>query len=348
MLHYFVHFSENPQDSPLGNELLRSGIEYRLFGWKPSFKYNNRIQLIFMGWIPLIFKAIRAALSSLFELKPRPEAVIVGTHIEAFFFGLSSCLLPKRKRPSITWVGFIYTARSSLLVRQLRWIYFSAIFRMIDKVVCHSLLEKEMNGQIFKQSRNKFIHMPYGMYVTGEEQKQPSERLSGGSRIKIMAAGRSGRDYKSLVEAVRGEEFDVRIVCDYHAPLSGIDLPSNVRVLDHCYGDDYLHELASADIVVVPLAVDDISAGQMVMLQAMAYAKPVVVTDTPTIREYVTPGRDCVVYPKGDAAALKLEIRRVIQDSALRLTLAHGGKAAYQEKYSMASYVRNLCEIALH
>jgi glycosyltransferase involved in cell wall biosynthesis len=77
---------------------------------------------------------------------------------------------------------------------------------------------------------------------------------------------------------------------------------ARVTLLDHCHGAAYLAELAAADIVVVPLAVATISAGQIVIIQAKVLGRPVITTDTVTTRDSAVDGEDALLVPLGDAA----------------------------------------------
>jgi hypothetical protein len=130
--------------------------------------------------------------------------------------------------------------------------------------------------------------MPWGSNIWGSDTiDMQDQESSKGRPFRVLAAGRSGRDYPTLSQAVSGEDLHVTIICDNRESLGGVTETANLRVLRDCYGECYLEQLRRCDVVVVPLAVEDISAGQMVIIQAMAYAKPIIVTRTPTIEEYV-------------------------------------------------------------
>jgi glycosyltransferase involved in cell wall biosynthesis len=158
----------------------------------------------------------------------------------------------------------------------------------------------------------------------------------------VLAAGRSGRDYRTLFDAVRGRDIRLRVVCDNTDALAGLDVPPNAVVLRDCYGSAYIDELAGASIVAVPLAVNDISAGQMVMLQAMAFGKPVVVTRTPTTQEYVTDNVQALLVPRADPAAMRSAIETLLSSPERIDEMGRAGLQTFEEKFSMRSYVRNV------
>jgi glycosyltransferase involved in cell wall biosynthesis len=112
--------------------------------------------------------------------------------------------------------------------------------------------------------------------------------------------------------------------------------------LTDCYDDAYSRELREAGMVVVPLWVADISAGQMVAIQAMAYHKPIIVTRTPTIEEYLHHESEALLVPPGDAEALTAAIERLRRDPDLARRLADTAYGAYVERHSMRAFVRNI------
>jgi glycosyltransferase-like protein len=63
----------------------------------------------------------------------------------------------------------------------------------------------------------------------------------------------------------------------------------------------------------------------LVVLEAMAARLPVAASDIPVIREYLTPERDALLVPAGDADALAGAMRRLAADPELRARLAATG-----------------------
>jgi glycosyltransferase involved in cell wall biosynthesis len=65
----------------------------------------------------------------------------------------------------------------------------------------------------------------------------------------------------------------------------------------------------------------------LVVLEAQAAGLPCVVSDLPVLREFLADGRDCLMVPAGDAAALGEALSRAIHDGPLRERLAAGGRS---------------------
>ena len=87
----------------------------------------------------------------------------------------------------------------------------------------------------------------------------------------------------------------LKIVCD---TLSLKSIPDNIEILTDCHDDDFFRELAKCKAVIVPLEDTHISSGQLVIIQAMMYGKPIVVTENDTVKDYVDAGRTGLVIRK--------------------------------------------------
>ena len=160
----------------------------------------------------------------------------------------------------------------------------------------------------------------------------------------VVAAGRSGRDYPTLAAAAAG----LPCRADDHLQRRGRlgrRLPSGrVEVLTATFGRDYLLRLLRADVVAVPLAVEDISAGQMVLVQAMALGRPLVVTRTPTIGDYLRDGETALLVPRGDVAAMAAALRQLLDDPAAALAMGRRAQAEYAARFSNEAHLRLLAE----
>ena len=344
MIHFFPTFSKDAKNSPFAQELISLGVSHRLFPGEVVLRYQSRIWLLLMGWPKMAWFALNSAIRSLILSKPHPDVVVVGSHIEAIIFGFFRAML-LRKKPKIVLLGFILTARQNNFLNKIRHIYFGFVFSIVDKVICHSTLEVERYTRQFSNSRTaraKFVCIPYGLHISGREEKIKPESAVSSNRPYILTAGRSGRDYATLFKAVEFLDIDLHVVCDSSNPLAGLTVPANVSILRDCYDAAYVDELRSALFVVIPLGVNDISAGQMVLIQAMAFAKPTIITRTATVEEYVLDGKQSLLVSQGSVTELRAAIDRLISDGKLATRLAGNAVASFENNFSMKAFVRHL------
>jgi glycosyltransferase involved in cell wall biosynthesis len=345
MIHFFPTFSRTAADGPFGQALRELGIAHRIFAGTVRKNYKSRLRL-FLVCIPnLAWFAVRSAIASVLLAKPRPQAVVLGSDVEVLIFALARILF-LRRHVRIVLGTFIYTRRRSRLMNGVRHAYFAWMLRSVDLVVVHSRLEAETYPLIFPRVHARFVFIPWGTSVPLRNALlgDPDKFSNPSNPPYVVSAGKSGRDYATLFAAISGQGVELRVICDYAHALGKVPTPDRVTVLSRCYGDDYVIELFGAAVVVVPLAVDDISAGQMVLIQAMSLGKPIVVTRTSTICDYVTDGEDALLVERGDPVALRAAIQMLLKDPALRARLGQNAIARFDRNYSTKGHLRMIVE----
>jgi len=156
--------------------------------------------------------------------------------------------------------------------------------------------ERERFAQTWQVDPGRVFVTPYCHTLSDADLEAPTSAGGG-----VFAGGNSLRDYGPLVAAA--ERLDEEVVLATKL-LEGEALPANVTA-GPVPEERFFELLRNARTVVVPLAArDDRTAGQQTYLNAMALGKPVIVTDTPGVREYVEDGQTGLVVPPGDPEAL--------------------------------------------
>jgi len=93
--------------------------------------------------------------------------------------------------------------------------------------------------------------------------------------------------------------------------------------------DQLPHYFNEADVYVSSSYSDGTSVS---LLEAMACKLPVIVTDLPSNREWVTPGVNGWLVPSGDAQALSVALLEALQDNGKRKVMADANLRLAQEK----------------
>ena len=165
----------------------------------------------------------------------------------------------------------------------------------------------------------------------------------------VLAVGRSRRDYPTLVEALR--PLDVPAVILPSSPwLSAgrldVQLPSQVRVMSRVSAPALRDLYDRASVVVVPLqAGTDFAAGVNGVLEAMAMAKPVVVSDVPGIRDYGVDGETARLVPAADPPALRIAVADLLATPERRQRLGAAGRAVVDGGRNLDGYVSAIAEV---
>lgn len=149
-----------------------------------------------------------------------------------------------------------------------------------------------------------------------------------GSRHLFEALGMLAAelDPPPMLAVVGGHSF--QDYSDYRdaalAALPGLGLELGVDVVELGTVDEA--ELAGWYTAADALAFPSVKEGWgLVVLEALSMDLPVVASDLAVFGEYLTHGRDALLPPVGDSAALAVALRRVATDGALRDRLRVGG-----------------------
>jgi glycosyltransferase involved in cell wall biosynthesis len=212
------------------------------------------------------------------------------------------------------------------------------IFSSVDIIFVSATREIELYSNRFNLPREKFRFHPFHTDIV---RPRLIERRDG----YILSAGKTGRDYATLAEAVRGLDYKVVVVSDAYS-ARGIRFPENVDLYCDIPYKQYRELLYGCDFVVVPLQKLVKSTGQVALLEAMSVGKPVIATDTVGTIDYIDSGRNGLLVPAGDPPALRAAIEQLLTDEALYKRIALNAFEDVLEKYTFDKYTSSIIEAA--
>ncbi len=166
-----------------------------------------------------------------------------------------------------------------------------------------------------------------------------------GDKGFIYSGGNSLRDYRTLFKAVHGLDIEVNIVTNLY--FSKNSIPKNVNIIKNSgtFGEFYT-PCSQACFAVFPIEPGYIrSAGQGSYLGAMFLGKPVIVSDTPGVRDIVDDGITGFVVPPDNAELLREKIIRLWKEPDLRNRLGNSARERAQEYYTHDRYIDNIYQV---
>ncbi len=143
-----------------------------------------------------------------------------------------------------------------------------------------------------------------------------------------VVGGHSFQDYRAYREAALAS-----------LPPSGLELGRDVVLLGTVPDDELPAWYGAADALVFPSLKE---GWGLAVLEAMSSGLPVIATDIPVFREYLTHCHDALLVPPADPAALAAAMRSMMVDGALRRRLAENGRAVAARYTWEASARRHL------
>lgn len=213
-------------------------------------------------------------------------------------------------------------------------------FSSVNLIVVSSSGEIEMysvNNRL-NISRDKLKYIPFHTNIT-------VPRMIDNNENYILSAGKAGRDYALLVNAVRNMGVDVKIVSDRDS-VNGINIPENVELYIDIDHSDYMKLLEKCMFVVVPLKYLPMSTGQVVILEAMALGKAVIATRTLGTVDYIKNNHNGILVEHDNPIELKEAISLLIRDNEFRKKLTDNALFSVKALHTFDIYIKNILELA--
>jgi hypothetical protein len=205
----------------------------------------------------------------------------------------------RRRRPRVIFADCAWGVGGSLLDRLTA----RAAVRLIDGPHVHYCVHARDHQHRFPEIwrvESRRVHLtPYYYTLSEEELALPLEHDG-----SVFAGGDSYRDYAPLIEASLKVSAPMTLATERLSAEQRSQLPARVRAgrISHA---EFVTLMSRASVVVVALEHrSDRSAGEQTYLNAMAMGKPVIVTDTMGVRDYVEHEQTGLIVPPRDPDAL--------------------------------------------
>jgi glycosyltransferase involved in cell wall biosynthesis len=172
-----------------------------------------------------------------------------------------------------------------------------------------------------------------------------------GSGDYVLSAGMEARDYPTLRDAASGMPMKFHIVASGfsrkpgYAAAQGAEPKDNVTVGTGYSYVELRNLYAGARLFVMPLYPVTYAAGVTSVLEAMAMSKPVIVSDSPGIRDYVKDGASGLLVRPGNAAALRSAIAELWNDRFRLEAMGRYNRAWVETELNTAAYVNKVCKL---
>lgn len=259
------------------------------------------------------------------------DAVVTLGDRTSLLYGLICWITGRRSRQVLSEIFIDVPRPTSPAWLLKRWLYRRIASRSMG-VLTNCSAEIPAIASRFRIATDKLRYVP--LHTTIAEPRM-SERNEG----YVLAAGRTLRDYATLLRAAPSISAPIMILCGQD-DLVGVSLPANVTVIRDAPRAEYLDRLERCSIVVIPLLPAERATGQVVLLEAMALGKPVIATRAPGTDDHVTHEADGLLVPPVNPNALSESIKRLLANAHLSAEI--GGKALQRvlEQHTIETHAR--------
>lgn len=271
------------------------------------------------NWIERTFKILNLArLRGCFQavqIAKKKNAVVLVTHgptlaawcgIFGSLFGLKSRLLAH---------SFNFTQ----LPNKLKSIVFRLGLKRADHLVTFSSVEREVYSRAFRLPRDRFDFVYWGA-------NPPSVSGDNSFGHYVSSIGGNARDYATLIDAARRLMHIPFIIVGRPENFAGLDVPRNVTIHVNTPLDFAMNLLNHSRFMVLPLNSSEVPCGHVTIVAAMHLGKPIIVTASSGVDDYVLENETALVSPAKDAKAMSILIEKLWDDEKLCARLAANAK----------------------
>jgi glycosyltransferase involved in cell wall biosynthesis len=313
-----VSESADPAWNWIGGRFPEDPFRWISFSGLPSSAFEDRIQSPKISRYRACWEAARAA------KRERAALIVSHTPLVSAWTNLF-CRALGVKAPHL---AFSFTF--STLPTGVRRHFIVNGIEGIDRFVCFSTVEQARYPKYFGIPEGRIDSLRWTAAEPGfDSSARPSEPTP-----YLCAVGGEGRDYATLVEAMRRLPDHRLAIVARPANVVGLDLPSNVSLRTNIPLADVWNVIAHAKLMVLPLRDTEVPCGHGTLIAAMQLETPSIVTESAAMIDYVSDETTGLITPPGDPDAMARTIERLWDDEALARRLALNARAFATEECS--------------
>jgi glycosyltransferase involved in cell wall biosynthesis len=218
----------------------------------------------------------------------------------------------------------------------LRRMMYRALLRRAEHNITLSPVNARALSKVLGKRQARFV--PFGISIDSFPFQRP--RFAPGPVVRLLALGNDiHRDWHTLVKAFENNNrFHLKIVSKTIAS-SALRSASNIEV-EEARSVKRIRDLYDeADIVVVPLSLNQHASGITVVLEAVARGKLVVCTKVGGIDEYFT-ADEIAFYECGNSRSLHAAVSELLSNLNAHERIEKAQKRFLEKDYSSAGYAR--------
>lgn len=231
----------------------------------------------------------------------------------------------RRKKTKLIIEGFQTNEYDNTIRSFIKYRYLQFVLPAASLITCCSRSEILYYENKFKLNKSKFKFIPLAINFSMKKDST-NDCLKAKQSNYIICAGRTGRDYKTFFDAIRGLNIKVIVVADIFN-IANLNIPKNVEVKYNITIKELNKLIVGARFCVTSLQDKLISVGQRVCLQYMACAKAQIATNVPAMIDYIKNGETGILTSQGNVEEMRNNIKYLIDNPDVCYVMGDNAKA---------------------
>jgi len=244
----------------------------------------------------------------LFARRRHCQGVVTDGGSSGMLFAWLQALCPWGRKPHVL-IDCLWELSESPLRSWLKALRIRLAARSAHRFVVWASHEAEDFARAFGLPKSQLEYVPFHHTLQDYDYEVRDDGY-------LFAGGNSDRDYRTLVEAVRGVDVPVWIALTQRDLLAGVEMPPRVRV-EATTPEGFRQAMAGAKLIVVPMRKGTLrSGGQQTCLNAMLLGKPTIAIGRRWAVDFITDGEDGLIVDYEDPRGLNSAIRWLLNHPA--------------------------------
>ena len=196
-------------------------------------------------------------------------------------------------------------------------------FQQPTKFVTYSNVERALYADYFDMPIEKIDMLHWAVHAPTVDLTQPP--IEAGRYI--CALGSQGRDYATLIAAMKKLPNIKLVLVANAASIEGLTIPSNVIVHTNIPLANAHNILAHSAFMVLPLRDSQVPCGHVTIVSGMFFKKAIVVTNSLGVHDYISDNETGVFCEPKNSDNLAQKIEALWDDSSKTNSLSEAGFA---------------------
>ena len=218
-------------------------------------------------------------------------------------------------------------------------------FKSVERFVVFSRLEREIYADYFDLPAERFDMLHWGV-------RRPNVDASAPPVVDgdyICALGSQGRDYKTLLLAMKRLPRLRLVIVAAPENLMNIEIPANVTVKTNIPLAQAMNILAHCRFMVLPLKGNKVPCGHVTIVSAMHLGKAIIATDSSGLEDYIATQVTGLSCPAHDDTAWAIAMQSLHDDPTMSLQIGLAGQRFARKhctEESIVEYMRRFLRIS--
>ena len=223
------------------------------------------------------------------------------------------------------------------LPQGLRRYRMAKAFQRIDRFVVFSNFERKLYSAYFDIPINKIMMTHWAVQPPIPAFLPPTL-----PRNYICAIGSNSRDYPLLMKAMEALPHISLVLVTSLEACRNLHIPPNVKVLSNLPIQEVWNVIQHSQFMVLPLQHAEVPCGHVTLVNSLFLKKPVIITASVGIEDYIQDGFNGVTVPPGDRKAFIEAISKLWETPSLLQALGENGVSFAQTHCTEAAMCKFL------